>query len=173
MRGPYCGRRCCGEQVFFLAPGRRAAPGIVNALIKRRELRALMRRPMLFCRCLSTNCRCRLATIIWMIWRRLATRPARSCAAASGAAGGPAWLPRRNGRSPWHRSDRSWRACPRPAHSDAPGSCSPRQPAAPRREARRDHRLEASRRFDRDRLGRQGRETGNHRVKDLRRPGAG
>jgi hypothetical protein len=27
-----------GEQVFFLAPGRRAAPGIVNALIKRREL---------------------------------------------------------------------------------------------------------------------------------------
>jgi hypothetical protein len=38
-----------------------------------------------------------------------------------------------------------------------------RQPR--RREARRDHRLEASRRFDRNRLGRQGRETGDHRVK--------
>jgi ferric-dicitrate binding protein FerR (iron transport regulator) len=100
---------------------------------------------MHFCSCFSTSrrCRCRSATIVAMIWRRLPTRSFKNRALRLGAAESLASLPRRNGRSPWHRSDRSWRACPRPGREGGPRPTTttgnPRQPlttAAPPAAAR-------------------------------------
>ena len=99
------------------APGRRcrrrcSASSFCSALMQRGRCSCARARR------LRASQRWRSATIISMIWRaagdEIGEQPRLPRPAAAAA---PAWSPRRSGRSPRRRSDRSWRACRAPGRS--------------------------------------------------------